>query len=169
MASLLTTIYAEVVKTAAIRKFSHASIRASSSPDSPYSPLLLSRSCSPGVLQKRPISERAWDDSRECGLRMAAILTTSTRIVVKIAAIRNQEPRHPCLLNQSPRARIGKLHALTLAKPASLWQQDDAFASASPPLRSGKDYAFMQTKGRSLAPARRPEVKDSVFDLPFIL
>ena len=60
MASLLTTIYAEVVKTAAIRKFSHASMRASSSPDSPYSPLLLSRSCSPGVLRKRPISERAW-------------------------------------------------------------------------------------------------------------
>lgn len=60
MTSLLTTIYAEVVKTAAIRKFSHASMIASSSPDSPYSPLLLSGSCSPGVLQKRPISERAW-------------------------------------------------------------------------------------------------------------
>lgn len=74
----------------------------------------------------------------------------------------------PMLAKLIPRAHVGKLHALALAKPASLWQQDDAFASASPPFRSGKDYAFMQAKARSLAPARRPEVKDSVFGLPFI-
>ena len=49
-----------------------------------------------------------------------------------------------------PARGVGKLHALALAKPASLWQQDDAFAPASPPLRSGKDYAFMQAKGEAL-------------------
>lgn len=168
MASLLTTIYAEMVKTAAIRKFSHASMLASPSPGSPYSPLLLSRSCSPGVLRKRPISERAWG-------RFVRMRFANGGDIDHLDADCGQNRRHsqsrtptPMLAKLIPARGVGKLHALALAKPASLWQQDDTFASASPPLRSGKDYAFMQAKGRSLAPARRPEVKNSVFGLPFI-
>lgn len=130
--------------------------------------LLLSRSCSPGVLQKRAIPERAWG-------RFARMWFANGGDIDHLDADCGQNRRHsqsrtptPMLAKLIPARGVGKLHALALAKPASLWQQDDTFASASPPLRSGKDYAFMQAKGRSLAPARRPEVKNSVFGLPFI-
>ena len=54
IAPVLTTIYVEVVKIAAIGKFSHDSMRVPRSLGSLASRLLLSESCSPEVLLKRP-------------------------------------------------------------------------------------------------------------------
>lgn len=79
MTAVLTRICEEVVKTAAIRKFSHAPMLGPSSPSSPDPQLLLLKSCPSGV-------------SLEWDLRMTGVLTISTLIVVKTAAIGNLGP-----------------------------------------------------------------------------
>lgn len=59
MAAVLTRICEEVVKTAAIRKFSHAPMLGPSLPSSPDPQLLLLKSYPSGVLRKRDILRSA--------------------------------------------------------------------------------------------------------------
>ena len=96
MATILTTIQAEVVKTAAIRKFSHAPMLVPSSSSTFDSQLLLLKPCPPGVLWKRAILRSVLESFEgvllEWDLQMVGVLTISMRIVVKTAAIGNLGP-----------------------------------------------------------------------------
>lgn len=90
MAAILTTIYAEAVKTAAIRKFSRAPMRLRL-----HATCAIRSSCFRSLIRlgfcgSEPSLEELRGVSRGCRLQIVGFLTISTRIVVKTAAIRNQ-------------------------------------------------------------------------------
>ena len=90
MAAVLTTIYAEVVKTAAIRKFSRAPMCLRL-----HATCAIRGSCFRNLIRlgfcgSEPSLEELRGVSRRCRLQIVGFLTISTRIVVKTAAIRNR-------------------------------------------------------------------------------
>ena len=89
MAAVLTTIYAEVVKTAAICKFSRAPMRPRL-----HATCAIRGSCFRNLIRlgfcgSEPSLEELRGVSRGCRLQIVGFLTIPTWIVVKTAAIRN--------------------------------------------------------------------------------
>lgn len=101
MAAILTMICERVVKTGAIRNFGAPNARPAYAWLARFAALAFVILLTWGFARADHTQKSLEEISRECSLRMAPVLTISTRIVVKAGAIRNLGPgAHACQAKQ---------------------------------------------------------------------